>query len=53
MIEYVDHLHEHFLDPVVIAMARIGCRPCRATATRCGRSLERYRYPDEAEWRAL
>ena len=39
MIEYVDHLHEHFLDPVVI---RDGALPAAdrgpATAPRCGRS---------------
>ena len=39
MIEYVDHLHEHFLDPVVDPrrpLRRADRRP--ATAPRCGRS---------------
>ena len=38
VIEYVDHLHEHFLDPVVDrAAGATGCRPRPATAQRCGR----------------
>ena len=50
MIEYVDHLHEHFVDPVVI---RDGALPAadrrRATAPRCApASLARYRYPGRA-----
>ena len=39
MIEYVDHLHEHFLDPVVIERGRVpAARRGPATARRCGRS---------------
>ena len=54
MIEYVDHLHEHFVDPVVIRDA------CYVVPTRPGysseirpESLARYRFPDGAEWRAV
>ena len=52
MIEYVDHLHEHFVDPVVIRNGRympptapgysIEIRP---------ESLSRYVYPGGGAWR--
>jgi L-fuconate dehydratase len=51
MIEYVDHLHEHFLDPVVI---RDGAyvlpeRPGYSAEIHPA-SLAAYRYPDGPEW---
>jgi L-fuconate dehydratase len=51
MIEYVDHLHEHFLDPVVIASGsyRLPTRPGYSAEMR-PESLARYRFPDGAEW---
>ncbi len=51
VIEYVDHLHEHFIDPVVIRGARyvVPTRP-GYSAQMLPESLERYRYPDGAEW---
>jgi L-fuconate dehydratase len=51
VIEYVDHLHEHFVDPVVIRDARyvVPSRP-GYSAQMLPESLERYRYPDGAEW---
>jgi L-fuconate dehydratase len=51
MIEYVDHLHEHFLDPVVIRAGSytVPTRP-GYSAQMHPDSLERYRYPDGAEW---
>jgi L-fuconate dehydratase len=51
MIEYVDHLHEHFLDPVVIdhGAYRLPTMPGYSAEMR-PESLERYRYPDGAEW---
>ena len=53
MIEYVDHLHEHFLDPVVIRNGAylVPTRPGYSSEIR-RESLERYRFPDGAEWRA-
>ena len=52
VLEYVDHLHEHFLDPVVMKNGRymppklpgysIEMKPA---------SLDRYEYPNGAEWR--
>jgi L-fuconate dehydratase len=51
MIEYVDHLHEHFLDPVVIESGayRLPTRPGYSAEMR-PESLARYRYPDGEEW---
>jgi L-fuconate dehydratase len=54
MIEYVDHLHEHFLDPVVIRDANyvLPNRPGYSAEMR-PESLARYRFPDGDEWRAI
>jgi L-fuconate dehydratase len=51
VIEYVDHLHEHFVDPVVIRDAHyvVPSEP-GYSAQMLSESLERYRYPDGAEW---
>ncbi len=51
VIEYVDHLHEHFVDPVVIRDARyvVPTRP-GYSAEMLPESLARYRYPDGVEW---
>jgi L-fuconate dehydratase len=51
--EYVDHLHEHFVDPVVIRRARYmpPSQPGYSTEIRCG-SREMYRYPDGPVWAA-
>ena len=54
MIEYVDHLHEHFVDPVVIRDARyqVPTRPGYSAEIR-PESLARYRFPDGDEWRGV
>jgi L-fuconate dehydratase len=54
MIEYVDHLHEHFVDPVVIRNARyvVPTRPGYSAEIR-PESLARHRFPDGDEWRAI
>jgi L-fuconate dehydratase len=54
VIEYVDHLHEHFLDPVVIRDARyvLPTRPGYSAEMR-PESLARYSFPDGDEWRAI
>lgn len=54
VIEYVDHLHEHFLDPVVIRDARyvVPTMPGYSAEMRPG-SLARFRFPDGDEWRAI
>jgi L-fuconate dehydratase len=51
MIEYVDHLHEHFVDPVVMRDGRYRA-PMRPgySAEMMPDSLIRYRYPDGAVW---
>ena len=52
MIEYVDHLHEHFVDPVRDPSAgayRLPTRPGYSAEMR-PESLARYRFPDGAEW---
>jgi len=54
MIEYVDHLHEHFIDPVAIRDARyvLPTLPGYSAQMR-PESLARYRFPDGHEWRAI
>jgi L-fuconate dehydratase len=51
MIEYVDHLHEHFLDPVVIREGRyrVPDRPGYSAEMRAD-SLAAYAFPNGAEW---
>ena len=51
IVEYVDHLHEHFLDPVVIRAGRY--MPPSApgySITMRAESLDEYAYPDGAAW---
>ena len=52
MIEYVDHLHEHFLDPVAIRNGAylVPTRPGYSGEMR-PESLAAYRFPDGAVWR--
>ena len=53
MIEYVDHLHEHFLDPVVIREGRylVPGRPGYSAEMRA-ESLAAYTFPTGTEWTA-
>jgi L-fuconate dehydratase len=50
-LEYVDHLHEHFTDPVVMAKGRYRA-PVRPgfSARMHDESLARYAFPDGPEW---
>ena len=52
VIEYVDHLHEHFVDPVVMRRARYQAplKPGYSIEIR-PESRDAYRYPDGAAWR--
>ena len=53
IVEYVDHLHEHFVDPVVIRRGRY--MPPDApgySITMHEESLRMYRYPDGPAWSA-
>ncbi|MNR08629.1 L-fuconate dehydratase [compost metagenome] len=51
VLEYVDHLHEHFLDPVVIRRGRY-MPPQRPgySIEMTAETLERYQYPDGPVW---
>ena len=51
MIEYVDHLHEHFLDPVVIRNGHylVPEKPGYSIEMKA-RSLHDYAYPDGSVW---
>jgi L-fuconate dehydratase len=50
----VDHLHEHFVDPVVVRQGRYGTpsRPDYSIEMKPA-SLDAYAYPDGSAWRAL
>jgi L-fuconate dehydratase len=53
ILEYVDHLHEHFLDPVVIRNGRY--LPPAApgySITMKAESLDQYEFPNGAAWRS-
>src|SRR5205814_1977484 len=52
VIEYVDHLHEHFIDPVVVRNGRYTAPTAPGfSATMRPASLDAYAYPDGAEHR--
>jgi L-fuconate dehydratase len=54
VIEYVDHLHEHFLNPVVIRDGRYVVPQAPGyTAEMRPESLARYAFPNGAEWAAV
>ena len=52
MVEYVDHLHEEFVDPVrVERRAPTACRARPGYSTEMlPEALERHAYPDGAAW---
>jgi len=53
VIEYVDHLHEHFVDPVQIRRGRYLMPEAAGYSVEMyGESLERYRFPDGEFWSA-
>jgi L-fuconate dehydratase len=53
MIEYVDHLHEHFVDPVVVRSGRYMLPSAPGYgAEMLPESLARFSYPDGPEWKA-
>ncbi|HET7213646.1 MAG TPA: L-fuconate dehydratase [Terriglobia bacterium] len=53
ILEYVDHLHEHFLEPVVIRNGRY-MPPSKPgySITMKAESLDRHEFPNGAAWRA-
>ncbi|MFJ5259940.1 L-fuconate dehydratase [Streptomyces sp. NPDC088387] len=53
VIEYVDHLHDHFLDPVHIREGHYRAPTAPGfSATMRPESIERYTYPDGSFWAA-
>jgi len=51
VIEYVDHLHEHFTDPVVVRRGRYLAPAAPGSgATMHAESLRRFSFPDGAVW---
>ncbi|MGS2586959.1 enolase C-terminal domain-like protein [Streptomyces hebeiensis] len=53
VIEYVDHLHEHFADPVVIASGRYRVPTAPGFSARMHpASIAAHRYPEGPVWRA-
>jgi len=52
VVEYVDHLHEHFVDPVVVRDGRYLAPTAPGYSIEMKpESREAYRYPDGAAWR--
>ena len=51
VLEYVDHLHEHFLEPVALRQGRYmpPQRPGFSIEMK-SQALERYRFPNGAAW---
>jgi L-fuconate dehydratase len=54
VIEYVDHLHEHFVDPVVVKNGHyvVPMKPGFST-TIFPKTLDRYAFPNGPEWQTL
>jgi L-fuconate dehydratase len=54
VIEYVDHLHEHFVDPVVIENGRYVAPTCGGFSAEMQPStMTDYRYPDGRVWSGI
>jgi len=50
-VEWVDHLHEHFVEPARVERARYRMPQAPGYAELRPESMERYGYPDGAYWR--
>lgn len=54
MVEHVDHLHEHFVEPVVITNGRYAAPLAPGMSAQLRpESVRDYRFPDGPEWNAL
>jgi L-fuconate dehydratase len=52
MIEWIDHLHEHFVTPAVVARGRYRAPETAGASTRMHpESLAEFSYPGGAAWR--
>jgi len=50
-IEFVDHLHEHFVDPVRVSAGRYVVPTAAGFCSEMrSESLQRYRFPNGAAW---
>jgi L-fuconate dehydratase len=53
VVEYVDHLHEHFVDPVVVKNGRYRTpKQPGYSITMKPESLDRYEFPNGVEWKS-
>jgi L-fuconate dehydratase len=51
VIEFVDHLHEHFVSPVAVVGGRYAAPTDPGFSSRMhADSVERFRFPDGPEW---
>jgi L-fuconate dehydratase len=50
MIEYADHLHEHFVEPVRVTGGRYRLPRAPGYAAMTRRALAQHRFPDGPEW---
>ena len=51
VIEFVDHLHEHFVDPVTVVGGRYVAPTAPGFSARMhADSVARFRFPDGPEW---
>jgi len=50
MIEYVDHLHEHFTEPVAVSGGRYRLPKTPGYASMTDRALTEHRFPDGPAW---
>jgi L-fuconate dehydratase len=50
MIEYIDHLHEHFVEPVRVVHGRYRLPRAPGFAAMTRRTLDAYRFPDGLAW---
>jgi L-fuconate dehydratase len=54
VLEYVDHLHEHFADPVRVAAGRyLAPQAPGFSSTMLPATLRAYHFPDGAVWQPL
>jgi L-fuconate dehydratase len=54
MIEWIDHLHEHFLTPAVVMRGRYRAPETPGASTRMWpEALTEFSYPTGAAWRAI
>jgi L-fuconate dehydratase len=53
LVEWVDHLHEHFVEPARMERARYRMPQAPGYAELRPESMERYGYPDGSYWQEV